>query len=323
MADTISAVLPLKISGRHYSENLNRCDLLFGTMRHFGLVPLLAEVLIIVPGDEREVIAHHAEAWSDFPIRIVAEDGFLDVFRQYAAMHQVRPWHRQQIIKLFSATLVSTPFFLTLDPDVMALRHFGYSDLVQDGRALLEPESRHVHPDWWQASARLLGLEPALDRPGMSVTPAILARSVCVALTERLEAKHGRAWYRVLLENYAINWTEYTLYYLVAESSGLLDQLHRVPADGAPRLLSPYQVWTKADLDRTRLAALYNTPQRDFFCVIQSNAGVGSAEIAALLAPHVPIALRPAVSVAGRRGDRLRELGGAAIRKVIGRLRRS
>ena len=89
----------------------------------------------------------------------MAEREFLDVFREYNKLYQVRPWHRQQIIKLFCAKLVSTPFFLTLDPDVMALRRFSYTDLIKDGRALLEPEARTVHPDWWRASASLLGLE--------------------------------------------------------------------------------------------------------------------------------------------------------------------
>ena len=46
MVDMISAVLPLKITGRHYADNLNRCDLLFCTLRHFGLAPLFAEVLV-------------------------------------------------------------------------------------------------------------------------------------------------------------------------------------------------------------------------------------------------------------------------------------
>ena len=142
MADLISAVLPLKISGRHYAENLARCDLLFATLRHFGLTHLYAEILIVVPQDEHALISDHAKAWSDFPIDILAEDNFLNVFREYNKWHQVRPWHRQQIIKLYCAKLVSSPFFMTLDPDVLALRHFTCEDLIQDGRALIEPEAR-------------------------------------------------------------------------------------------------------------------------------------------------------------------------------------
>jgi hypothetical protein len=322
MIDRISAVLPLRISGRHYAENLNRCDLLFGTMRHFGLGPLFAEVLIVVPGNELAVIGRHAVAWSDFAIRVVAEDGFLGVFGDYTKMHQVRPWHRQQIIKLFCAKLVTTSFFLTLDPDVMALRRFGYADLIRNGRALLHPEPRAVHVDWWQASASLLDLDPALDRSGMSVTPALLARDICLVLMERLEARHDKEWHRVLLENYAINWTEYTLYYLIAESSGLLDQRHWAPGTDDPRMIAPYQVWRRSEFDTKKLVALFATPQRDFFSIVGSGAGVSAAEIAVLIAPYVPITLRPAETIAARCGDKLRELAGAAIRMVMGRLLR-
>ena len=320
---TIGAVLPLKIRGRHYAENLTRGDLLFGTMRHFGLAPLFAEVLSIVPGDELEVIGRHAQAWSDFPIRLVAEDGLLGVFREYARPHQVRPWHRQQIIKLFSATLMSTPFFLTLDPDVMAVRRFGYGDLIRDGRALLQPEPRSVHPDWWHASAGLLGLEPALDRPGMCVTPALLARDICLALMDRLATRHKTEWYRVLLENYSINWTEYTLYYLTGESTGMLGQMHREPGPGELRLLAPYQVWNRPELDKEKLAAQFATPPSGCFSVVQSNSGVDAMEIAGLIARHVPVTVQPAETIAARPGDKRRELTGAAIRAVMRKLRRT
>jgi len=320
--ETISAILPLKISGRHYAENLNRCDLLFGTLRHFHLARVFSEIIVVVPGDELELIGRHAQAWSDLPISILAEESFLSVFQQYNKVHQVRPWHRQQIIKLFGANLVKTPFYLTLDPDVLALRQFSYRDLVVGGRALLEPEARSVHADWWHASASLLGVDARLERPGMSVTPALLSRDICLALMERLAARHGTDWFRVLLQNYAINWTEYTLYFLMAESSGLLHLLHRVPEPGAPRLLASYQIWSKSDFDEARLASLFATPQRDFFSVIQSNTGVSATEIASLIRPYLDVNLRPGTTMAAEPGAKSRELAGAAIRKVIGSLRR-
>lgn len=316
-AGTISAVLPLKVSGRHYGENLTRCDLLFATMRRFELAGLFAEILIVVPQDEHALICRHAEGWSDFPINIVVEDTFLDVFREYGKWHQVRPWHRQQIIKLYCAKLVSSPFFLTLDPDVMALRGFSYADLIKDGRALMEPEDRSVHAAWWKASAHLLGLTPSLDSPGMSVTPALLARDICLALFDRLEARHCTPWYRVLLENYGIDWTEYTLYYLEAESSGLLGQRHRLPGKDEPRLLAPYRVWCKADLDTAQLGRLFSAPQRDFFSVIQSNAGVAAADIASLLGAVVPIAMRRPEAMPAKPGQRLQEMTGALVRRMM------
>lgn len=322
ISNKITGVLPLKITGRHYVDNLSRCDLLFSTVRHFGLASLFAEIIIIVPNDERDIVCHHAAAWPDIPIRIVAEGGLLDVFQEYAKIYQVRPWHRQQIIKLFSATLVSTPFFLTLDPDVMAVRSFGYDDLIRDGRALIEPEPRTAHADWWRASASLLGLDPMLDKSGMSVTPALISSDICRALMQRLTHQYNKEWYRVLLENYIIDWTEYTLYFLFAESNGMLHQLHRLPGENEPRLLAPYRVWRRADLDVQKLVGLFAVPQRDFFTVVQSNSGVSASQIARLIAPYVPVKMEKAETIAAKPGDKARELTGAAMRKIMGRLRR-
>ena len=113
-----------------------------------------------------------------------------------------------------------------------------------------------------------------------------------MALARRLEKRHGKDWVRVLLENYAINWTEYTLYYLTAESTGLLEQRHRMPAEDEPRLLAPYRVWSRSEFDMNRVVEMFATPQQDFFSVIQSNTGgVTAKEIASLIAPYVPITL--------------------------------
>jgi hypothetical protein len=39
-------------------------------------------------------------------------------------------WFVQQLVKLSIARIVSSPFYLTLDADVMCVRHTEYTDLV-------------------------------------------------------------------------------------------------------------------------------------------------------------------------------------------------
>src|SRR4029077_13341899 len=108
---------PLKISGRHYGENLARLDLLFSSLAHHARPGCLDELLIVVRADELEVIRRHLSHWSDLPLRIVVEDEHFPIFRRFTRPWQVRPWQRQQIIKMNAPALTSSPFVLTLDPD--------------------------------------------------------------------------------------------------------------------------------------------------------------------------------------------------------------
>ena len=93
----LTAIMALKVKGRHYPDNIGRCDILFSSLRHFGLNALFDEFLIVVPGDEEQHIRRYAKAWSDFPIRWVVEDEYLTLFKKFSSFHQVRPWHRQHL----------------------------------------------------------------------------------------------------------------------------------------------------------------------------------------------------------------------------------
>ena len=118
----LSGLLPLKISGRHYEENLARLDLLFSSLMHHAAPGLLDELLIVVRADELDVIRRHLSRWSGLPLRIVVEDEHFPAFRRFTRPWQIRPWQRQQIIKLNAPALTSSPFVLMLDPDVIAVK---------------------------------------------------------------------------------------------------------------------------------------------------------------------------------------------------------
>jgi hypothetical protein len=313
--------MALKIRGRHYADNIGRCDILFESFRRFGLRPLLSELLIVIPGSERATIEKHARAWSDFPLRFVIEDEYLEVFKRFSKLHEVRNWHRQQIIKLMCADLVQNDFFLVLDPDVFAVKHVSYDDLVVCGRALVEADRREWHADWWRDSAALLGVEPHLERSGMGVTPALLSRDACRGLTRFISERHQRDWHEVLLSRYMTQWTEYTLYQLYLEHSGRFDEFHVSPAaaDLRQRLHSPapWGVWKRGEYEHFDFAGLFSADNPGLFSVVQSNVGVTPQRIARDLAPYLPVAIQNYERESPSVVERAKELYGAAYRRAL------
>jgi hypothetical protein len=317
----LSAIMALKVRGRHYADNIGRCDVMFESFRHFGLRPLISEWLIVIPGSEEDYIRRYARAWSDFPIRFVVEDEYLAIFKRFSKLHEVRGWHRQQIIKLFCAELVKDDYFLVLDPDVFAVKPMRYEELVVGGRAVVEEDRREWHADWWNSSAELLGVEPRLDRIGMGVTPAILSRDVCKALTAHIEQRHGRSWHEVLLSSYMTQWTEYTLYHLFAEHSGLFDRYHVYPsAAGVSQRLhspAPWGVWKAGDYERLDVAELFSAKNPGLFSVVQSNVGVTPQRVAKDFAPYLPLRIQNYERETPSFEERFKEFYGATLRRAM------
>jgi hypothetical protein len=291
-----SALLPLKVSGRHYGDNLARLDLLFSSLLHFA-PGLVDDLLVVVRADEADLIGRHLEHWPELPLRVIVENEYFPAFRRFTRPWQIRPWQRQQIIKLNAPALTSAPFVLTLDPDVVARKPITRELLVPGGRAILEPEKRAVHRGWWRASADLLEVDPGLERPGMNVTPAVLSTAVLGELQQRLEAVGDRPWMDILLTSYC-DWTEYSLYLLAAERAGLVER-HHVWADDptAPARLHvdpAVSIWDAAGASRSNVQTLFTADDRGLFAVVQSSAGMPAQEVAAAAADQLPVRSIPA-----------------------------
>jgi Family of unknown function (DUF6492) len=290
-ATSLSALLPLKVSGRHYGDNLARLDLLFSSLIHFA-PGLLDELLVVVRADEADHIGRHLVHWPELPLRVIVEDEHFPAFRRFTRPWQVRPWQRQQIIKLNAPAFTPASFVLTLDPDVVARRSITRELLVPCGRALLEPEARGVHRAWWRASADLLDVDPGFERPGMNVTPAVLSTNVIREVQERLEAVGDRLWMDVLLTSYC-EWTEYSLYLLAAERVGLLASDHVSAGDpeaAAHLHVDPaISIWDAARASPTHLQRLFTADDPGLFAVAQSSAGLPAGVLAAAAADHLPV----------------------------------
>ena len=301
---TVSALLPLKVSGRHYGENLARLDLLLSSLLQFA-PGLLDELLVVVRADEADQIGRHLSGWSELPIRMVVEDEHFPAFRRYTRPWQVRPWQRQQVIKLNAPAITDARFVLTLDPDVVARKPITRELLVPCGRALIEPEPRSVHPRWWRDSADLLDVQPELERPGMNVTPALLSTAVLREVQGRLEAVGGRPWMDILLTSYC-DWTEYTLYLLAAERASLVARDHIWADDpAAPARLHAdpaLSIWGEAGATRADVDRLLTAADPGLFAVVQSSSGVSAADVAAAAEAHFPLRSIPSEAPAAHNG---------------------
>jgi hypothetical protein len=288
---SLSGLLPVKVGGRHYGENLARLNLLFSSMLHFA-PGLLDELLVVVRGDEADQVGPYLAHWPELPIRMIVEDDHFLAFRRFSRPWQVRPWQRQQIIKLNAPAMTDASFVLMLDPDVLALKPITRDVITPGGRALLEPEPRAVHARWWRDSADLLDVEADLDRPGVNVTPALLSTALLTELQERLETVGRRPWMDVLLTSYC-DWTEYTLYLLAAERAGLVDRYHVWADDpAAPAHLHAdpaLSIWGGADASGADVGCLFEADDPGLFAVVQSSSGLSAAEVASAVAARFPV----------------------------------
>ena len=66
---SLAAILPIKVSGRHYGDNLARLDMLFSSLLHFAAPDLLDELVgvyaaVLVLGD-LAAVAQHDDAVGD------------------------------------------------------------------------------------------------------------------------------------------------------------------------------------------------------------------------------------------------------------------
>jgi hypothetical protein len=316
---SLSGLLPVKVSGRHYGENLARLDLLFSSLVHFA-PGLLDELIVVVRADETDQVGPYLDQWPDLPIRMVVEDDHFPAFKRFSRPWQVRPWQRQQVIKLNAPAMTDADFVLTLDPDVLALKPITRDLLIPGGRALLEPEPRSVHPRWWRDSADLLDVEPELHWRGINVTPAILSTAVLRELQARLEAVGGRPWMDVLLTSYC-DWTEYTLYLLAAERASLVER-HHVWADEpeAPAHLHAdpsLSIWGGEHAAHEDVGRLLRADDPGLFAVVQSSSGLTATDVATAVAEHFPVrrsrSTVPATTATADRG-KLRERARVAAR---------
>ena len=214
----ITCVLPLTL------DDLPRAVILVASLsemynaahsNHENIHIHVEEIVIIVPDIQADVlrIALESVADSSLRLRVLPESSLFDSPQLYKK-HRAYPYAIQMALKLLVARFVYTPFYVTLDADIVLLQpaHFheilvgvGFDESVasingdpsnkrETGnyayKGIYEDESRLVHPGWWHGSASLIdyastyGIQVGAGNSeilndnegfGFSVTPAVLS----------------------------------------------------------------------------------------------------------------------------------------------------
>jgi hypothetical protein len=292
--DRFDVVLPL------HPRDLPRARILASTMKRF-----LGDVETVwIVGRKTEAQALAEELEPKFRCRTLEDrDVVPEVASARAGLARLRKGRYvvghnvQQLVKLGMSRRVETPFYLTLDADVLLVRPVDASWLLPGGRARTVRFRGDGHPGWYESAARILDLPPSSWEHG--VTPCVLARdctrSLLAYLDRTLEGRAGSAeveedphgsgrWRGYLLVRRG--WTEYTLYHTFAEAAGAFDARHHPVG---PQDFYSANVWKPDDRGAWRASDAFGEgADGDFrFTVVQSTAGVDPEELARRVEPFL------------------------------------
>jgi Family of unknown function (DUF6492) len=292
-SERLDAVLPLTM------RDAERAQILLRSLERL-FEPLRTCFVVAPDGDVASLRRQLGRDWCTVlaESELVPELGwFRAIARLRSKLHVAGPpfhgWFVQQLVKLAVAERVETPFYLTLDADVICVRPTAYDDLVRGGRALVQLSPPN-HPEWNDDAERVLALPRSGHQYG--VTPALISREAVAALAHHLERRVdprlrqlGRrapspksrrvlaSWRSFLLRN--LPWTEYALYHTFLEQTGRFDDLH-VFADGEE--LSGNNVWIESQFEEWRPSA--EGPY--CFSVVQSATRIAPGVVAERLEPE-------------------------------------
>ena len=271
----VCAVLPL------VARDLPRANLLTASLDR--CMQGLKVLLVVVPSRDLSPV----KAWADrlaLSVQILVEEELLPVLHAPPIIQKMLPrrlqgWRIQQLAKLAASNFVDTPFYLTLDADVLATRVFHASELVVGGRALAGRELHSKHFLWHLAAAKLL--KTARSPFEYGVTPALLSTTVVSSLLSHIRSlasntEHG--WQHHLLRR--IGWTEYSLYHTHLADRGDFDRFHTaVPVDK----IYNHCVWHQRDWQNWSSQDCFNPKSDHMFTVMQSTANIRIEALSAIL----------------------------------------
>jgi hypothetical protein len=262
----ISAILPISIT--KYGElDHKRFKILLFSLQKCQAQNWLERIYVITPGSQKKIIEKECRDIDFIQINVLEEDELFSEFQKY----NYWGYRKQMLIKLGAIKLIENEFFLTLDSDLICLQKIHLNQLIIDSKALLTYQNKNVHIDWWESSAEILSVSLDVHSPGMSVTPAILSKTICGYVIEEIESKFQQSWISVLMEIERF-WTEYSLYFLCAQKRNCLTHYHLDSLDDRnTRLIDDeYTVWFAEDIERITKLNQLSLPS-GLFAVLQSS----------------------------------------------------
>ncbi len=305
MNQQLTAVLPLRATGRGDEQDLERVKILIASLKQFAEPDLFSKFIIISPKAELDFIERTLQPMMPFELVVVDECELLPQLRKYPKMGG---WTKQQLIKLAASTLVETVYFLTFDADVICTKPLSREILLPKGLGLVHKSNKQDHPHWWQASASCLNVDPKLTEPGIGVTPVILSTSVCRQLIHFLgQRQSGQDWIDFLwrpLRPFPLGWqrmfphhkatyrwSEYSLYFLFLIENQLFDQYHIWGGTKShpQTLVSSNSVWFKVDFNQWEAKTCFAKDDPALFCIIQSNKHLNIDNVRSKMRPYLDL----------------------------------
>lgn len=283
----LEAVLPL------LARDLDRARLLDRSIERY--LPQLERCWVVVRSAERRAIGR---VLSHPRYRLISETDIAPECRYYPKQSG---WIKQQVLKLAMAEWVTTPFYLTLDADVVCLRRIQDDELVRGSRGR-GVTHQMIHPEWYEAAAWHLNQPVVADE--YAVTPAVLHTETVRALTQHLTRRAGSrapGWRRILYRLsrhvsclpvlgrslmawrlYLLrheDWTEYSLYYTFAQATRAYERHHFQRPE---LLISLRSLWFEQEIPGwTPLGGNDPSP----FLVAQSATGIAPTAVWQALEP--------------------------------------
>ncbi|MBM26926.1 MAG: hypothetical protein CME58_00950 [Halieaceae bacterium] len=298
MGASLDAILPLKVDGSYGLDDLHRTDVLMASLSAFFEPELLRTFLVVSPAQEVSAVRAYLSQWRSIPVEVMAEEDLVPELCRYP---KLRGWRKQQLVKLAASRVLTSDYCLTFDADVFSTCPTSRADLLPGDKALLQYESRSLHPRWWASSACLLGVDQSVGDPrrGMAITPAILAREVLTSLTKALTTERY-SWAERLCRLHLpwspsnwtparfrrARWTEYSLYYLHAAAMGAIDDFyieggtHQLPQVLLGHEAHPFEDWEPAYTFSAENPAL--------FCLVGSKSGLSPQVVWDAVKAYIP-----------------------------------
>lgn len=267
----MEAVLPLRVTGGYSSFDAQRARILIESLNRFwgGNRKL---ILWIVATDDALGLTAELPVYQAVTPSFVEERELISKLGEFP---DAPGWYRQQLVKLAAYSIISQPYYLVLDADVICVQPFSEDSLVVDGKALTDWEWKSTHQDWWEGSAQLLQYGEPLNGFGMSVTPEVLSTRICKELLNYVGGLYNEHWSLVLMRKRL--WTEFTMYCLYATRTGLMKQYHHSRPwmiRHRKALRSQHNVWFERDFKKWEPSSAFSPGSRGIFMVCQSNTQI-------------------------------------------------
>ena len=287
----MDAVLPL------IPRDLERFALLARSLDAF--FPTLGRLVVVVPDRHHDAMNMHVRrALRGIPVEVVPEGHWVP---DMTSFRHLPGWYKHQLIKLAAAEFVTSPYYLTLDADVLCTRPTTALDLLPGGKAACFVIPKDLHPGWYEGAQAVLGMRAVRQGVLHNVTPVVWSTAGVLELLDHLDGVARRRAYargtrglqqRLLLALHRTDpqsrpwrawlaasrpWSEYALYFTLLEAKGRFD-LYHFDSDYCIYDIDR-SVWWKSDYDGWDAAPLFEGSGPPYFAVVQSNTQLSPAAV--------------------------------------------